>query len=663
MREQKGSAKSRRRPLINIRSNARFEKGLGHCQLTVHLNSHAAFEVLYGPDIPLLEMERAPRDRPQTGGSRLPQAIAPAPSGVPAGPCRSLPISPERDSVELEHSIRAAVDRSDWRERVFAQSPGIRAAREYLSPLARTLRFGQLYLPATRLIAQEALLALVSQHLHALGLSETQNSLRAEWGSHLEIPSDRGFSQLALLSQRAIARVARLWELAEPSIHSRENAQALLDEEISRVVGAAPRSLEDTAPLSSEAPGDPAFVRFDGDGQEPAEASLNQLIYWLTPADASRPQSDLAASLCLTFSSYCSAEIFFRKLRDRYRMIVAKTEATGTWSCEGVMFASLFREWVRVTLSEVEPQLADEVTGFFNQELKPRHRNLCAKVFEGTAADACASPANGDAPPVQLGKCRGLWTGTFALLDLPVEELARQLTIWSSTRYCAIQKTELLECAWETKRLQYRAPNVISLTRHYNRISQWVEYTILSERSLKLRIEKVEQLIEIAKVLCDFKNYFDAMGIISAFESNSVFRLQGHFSRLSTQARDTLNALKVSFTPENNFKGLRTLCEQGLTSAKPVIPYIGVLLSDLFKYYDATQTWVNGLINVRKCKGVFKMISKIEEFMQHRYNFLPIDQVQTKIDELPEWDVELLLSLSYEVETESGSLFDSPGST
>jgi hypothetical protein len=95
----------------------------------------------------------------------------------------------------------------------------------------------------------------------------------------------------------------------------------------------------------------------------------------------------------------------------------------------GIVFASLFSEWDRVTLSELEPQFTDDITVSFHQELKPRHRNLCAKVFECTAEDVSASPADGDTPPVQLEKFRGLWMGIFALLDLPVEGLMRQLTL------------------------------------------------------------------------------------------------------------------------------------------------------------------------------------------------------------------------------------------
>jgi hypothetical protein len=66
------------------------------------------------------------------------------------------------------------------------------------------------------------------------------------------------------------------------------------------------------------------------------------------------------------------------------------------------------------------------------------------------------------------------------------------------------------------------------------------------------------------------------------------------------------------------------------------------------------------LINVRKCKGVYKMITRIEEFCRGRYTFLPIDQVQAKIDLLEDLDEDMLQSMSYEVEKEDGTLLDEP---
>ena len=49
------------------------------------------------------------------------------------------------------------------------------------------------------------------------------------------------------------------------------------------------------------------------------------------------------------------------------------------------------------------------------------------------------------------------------------------------------------------------------------------------------------------------------------------------------------------------------------------------------------------------------MISKIEEFTRSRYNFLPIDQVQVKIDDLKSYEEDMLISMSFEVEKDGAT--------
>jgi hypothetical protein len=234
------------------------------------------------------------------------------------------------------------------------------------------------------------------------------------------------------------------------------------------------------------------------------------------------------------------------------------------------------------------------------------------------------------------------------------------LTVWSGTRYYAIQRCELIDCAWEKPRLRYRAPNVVALTQHYNRLSQWVEYQILTEKNLKARITKMEKLIDLCQALFSDFNFYDAMGILSGFDANSCFRLNAHVAKLNPAYKEKLDAIRDQCLPTGNFKELRNQYEKALNAAKPVLPYIGVLLSDLFKYYDATQTFVNGLINVRKTRGVYKMIAKIEEFAGTKYAYRPIDQVQQKIDDLGDFDEDDLMKWSMEIEKDDGTLLDVP---
>jgi hypothetical protein len=553
------------------------------------------------------------------------------------------------------------------------ENPEIREAREYFNPVARAAAFARLYLPANRMLPQDTLLALISQHLRILGLSETQASLHAESGAELKIPPHKLSSQLGILIQRSVHRTERFWELALPSVHACETVKATqtaLDEEISRTIGAAPTLVEDTAPIKNERPLDDHFLKTEENSVEPVEASLNQLIFCLTTSDPARDTSpflaELRGALCLTISSYCSSKIFLQKLRDRFSMIKESAASGGsqTAELEVPLFIRLFQEWVKGVLNDLEAQVLEDAQRFVNKELMPKYARYCAKMFEQSTNRVQSTSPEKQLQKVDLGGNQalhqGLWTGNFSLLDLPLQELARQFTVWSSTRYYAIRRCELLDCAWEKPRLRYRAPNVVALTQHYNRLSQWVAMQVLDERNLEKRLQKMNLLVQLAQKLFDLQNYYDGMAVLSGFDSNSMFRLNGHVERLDQTSKDVLNNLREICVPAANFKELRSRYEQALRTESPVLPYIGVFLSDLFKYYDATQTFVNGLINVRKCKGVYKMITRIEEFCRGRFAFLPIDQVQVKIDQLEDLDEDKLIAMSYEVEKEDGTLLDEP---
>jgi hypothetical protein len=564
-----------------------------------------------------------------------------------------MPVSPQYDRVVLEHQSAVPVDRSTWRMEIFSQYPDIHATRVALNPLARAAAFLRRYLPTNRLISHDALLALISQHLHVIGFLNTQEALSKEFLSPAAFPSDREDSQLAFLIERAIARVDRFWDLTEGELTE------ALDEEISRVLGAPPPPFDDPSSLFSEAAGDPRFIKFEDDNPEPVEASLNQLIYWMTSSHPQRSTADLMSAVCLTLSSYCSSTQFFGKLKERWQMIVSRADSSDpTVQFELAFFATLYHVWSSGWIHDFEPQLAAEVMSFFNHELLPRHLGPRGKVF-GPKSRLRAGSANDNSSSVDLGPClEGLWTGEFHLLALPREELARQLTLWSSQRYCAIQRVELVDCAWEKPRLRYRAPNVTALTQHYNRVSRWVEYEVLSTAPLSARLQKMEQFVTLAQVLFDMNNYLDSMGVISGFEANSMFRLNSHFERLSPSAKENLNTLKTKCSSENNFKGLRVLFDQALRGGHAVVPYIGVLLSDLFKYYDATQTRVNGLINVRKCRGVYNLMTRIEDFMASRYPFDVIEQIQQKIEDLPDIQEDDLMAMSQRAEGDDGAIPD-----
>ena len=594
-----------------------------------------------------------------------------------------LPISHEFDLLYAQHRSQEEVDRSDWLQKVLERHPDILELRECVNPVARATSFARLYLPSSRLIPHNTLLSLISQHFRTLGLSESQASLHSEWGATFDVPPHKLYSQLALLVQRGVHRAEKFWELSMPSIHAchdEKSTQQALDEEISKTIGAAPNINEDNQPLQKETPGDPMFIKYqdveiksqkevnkpqDEENksqeevityQEPVEASLNQIIYFVTTkkeyenagvqSKLTSLTNELVNALCLTISSYASSKVFFKKICDRFDMLLDGNDVT-----EQMLCLKLFKCWISFSINDIEPQILDAAMQYVETRLSPRFPNRCNKIFEVTQVRKYDNEAK--AVKVRLNeKCTGIWTGNFTLFDLPIDELARQLTVWSSTKYYAIKRCELLDCAWDKPRLKYRAPNVIALTTHYNNFSRWVEYSILFEEKLDERIARMEFFIQLAQELFNLNNFYDGMCVLQSFEQNSIFRLNVHKTLIRQQYQEIYKKLQDLSSLEQNYHQLRNLYKECLSKGKPALPYIGVLLSDLFKYYDGTKTFIDGLINVRKFRRIYQMISGIEEFTRDRYYFYQIEQVQAKIEEIGELDEDVLLERSALIERE-----------
>ncbi|EAY07036.1 RasGEF domain containing protein [Trichomonas vaginalis G3] len=552
-----------------------------------------------------------------------------------------LSVSRERDLANGVFKSSVDVDRSMWRETVLNRNPEIKRLRETVNPLQRAIAFSRQYLPDNRFVDPNVLISLISQHLRTLGLVETHSSLHKEWEHQVSTPHLQE-SALALLAQRAIQRSEKFWELTVPSCHNvpgLKQTQAALASVVSTTIGSTPKLLEDTSPLSQEKEGDENFIKYENGF--PVEASLNQLIYYST--SRKDRYAELMNAMCLTINSYSSNKVFLKKICER------------TLQCNDQMSVvpcmKLISVWINGAGKDLEPEILEKINLFFEEHVRPRFPTI--NITSIREIKKTNHLRDGKTIPVELGNIQGLWNDNFDIIDLPASELARQLTVWSYTRYYAIQRTELLDCAWEKPRLKHRAPNVVALTTHFNLVSQWAASKIIESNLTKKRLDTLSYFINVLNILYDTKNYLDAMAILGGLDHNALYRMKVHFSLLPQSDRDTLEKIRDKFSPDKQFAKLRSLFDEAIENKEPALPYIGVLLSDLFKFDDATQPFINGLINVRKVMKVYSMIYKIECFSNYKYMYLPIDQVQEKLSKFEPIDEDKLLNRSFEVEPES----------
>ena len=576
--------------------------------------------------------------------------------GTPSFKRDPIEINREYDASLSVFRSTADVDRSNWRETVLSRNEDIKKMRELVNPLQRAISFAKMYLPDNRVASSELVLSLISQHLRTLGLVETQGALHREWDNFPSIPHKQD-SQLAFLAQRAIYKVGRFWDINIPSCHSQPTAkltQQDLDSEISKTIGSTPKLLEDTSPLPLEEEGDPNFIKMEND--QPVEMSLNQLIYYSTSRKSDKQHaSELMKAMCLTISSYCSNKVFYKKICDRTQMVCDKGDTDVLILC-----IKLLREWITGAGNSLEPEILDGIQKFVDTNIRPRFPNFANQIsVKNTITNPTSHLLLSKTEPVDLGPVKtSLWSGSFELTKLPPAELARQLTAWSYIRYYAIQRVELLDCAWEKPRLKHRAPNVVALSNHFNIISTWAAAMMMKPQTPNERIDMIKYFIAVLDHLFKIRNYYDTVGILGGLDSNALFRMKIHFSRLTQQEKDILAKIQAECSPDKNFANLRKLFDEAIESKTPSLPYIGVLLSDLFKFDDATQPFINGLMNIRKVKKVYQMISRIEQFAKHKYMFLPIDQVQEKIDKLQLYSEDDLVDRSLIVEPEGIQTFE-----
>jgi len=132
------------------------------------------------------------------------------------------------------------------------------------------------------------------------------------------------------------------------------------------------------------------------------------------------------------------------------------------------------------------------------------------------------------------------------------------------------------------------------------------------------------------------------------FNLVSLQRLKDTFAKLSKKQQRIFDEMQSLLDPVRSFKAYREVL-QG--SASPLIPYIGVYLSDLMFIDEGNpETLDNGLINFEKQCLVYDTIRTITMYQNHKYDLEEHEPLLSNLRSLPRLDGESLYELSLERE-------------
>ena len=121
--------------------------------------------------------------------------------------------------------------------------------------------------------------------------------------------------------------------------------------------------------------------------------------------------------------------------------------------------------------------------------------------------------------------------------DLSIEfihplEFARQMALVDHKLYRSIRPSEFLHLNWTRKDKATLAPNILKMISQFNRVGEWVIYTISHAKKEKHCVKLLSQLIEIAYESYKLANFNGAMAMMSGLKHNTVVRKKDIWVRI-----------------------------------------------------------------------------------------------------------------------------------
>ena len=243
---------------------------------------------------------------------------------------------------------------------------------------------------------------------------------------------------------------------------------------------------------------------------------------------------------------------------------------------------------------------------------------------------------------------------TFNILDFNAEEIARQLTLIESDLYRAIKPWEFLNQAWAKKDKEKRAPRVIAMINRFNQVSNWVASTVLRTETLRTRIQVLKHLIEIASKALALNNFNAVTEIISGLHTSSVYRLKQTWGAIGSKHTKMLEDCQHIMNRDQNYKNFRSYLH---SVDPPVIPYLGVYLTDLTFIEDGNKDYLSGrLINFVKRQHVSHVIREIQQYQNDLYALEPVSVLQQWLRNITYFEEDQMFDISLQLEARGGKL-------
>ena len=372
--------------------------------------------------------------------------------------------------------------------------------------------------------------------------------------------------------------------------------------------------------------------------------TLNQLVMKLTDEKKSDPE--FLRSFIYTFQSFTTPDILLQKLIERYTVPRdSQSEISDEqWKQTVVLpiqyrVCNVIRTWLQTRFQDFDYKLMKKLNNFIDTRLrKDGHSKQADTLYSYIKREIAKQHTKILITPID-----DVIIPEYKDIDLftptPAIKIAEHITAIDEKLYCSITSIELSEHLSSKN----RCPNVIRMIDRFNTVSSWVAYLIVSSEQLNDRIATYIKLVEIAGYLRELNNFNGLLAVIGGLNNSAVYRLKHTHDGVPQQIKDKLKILKDVMSSAQSYKAYRNALHN---AQQPLIPYMGVYLTDLTFINDGNPNRIDGLINFRKRELVYRVIDEFRQY-QSSYAFDIDEDLFNYLVHTKKYDEKELFDLSY----------------
>ncbi|KAJ3424532.1 ras guanine nucleotide exchange factor i-related [Anaeramoeba flamelloides] len=569
----------------------------------------------------------------------------------------------KQNSERVDEIDQIRKDKSAWLKYVLNKNPQLQNFRERLFPLSRSESLSRIYdagkEKTKEKLSRPIMLQLILQHLTSVGYQKTKKALEKESKIKYQQRYLRD-SRLQNLIRASIKNVDFIWDKTIDEYSTEQNMNQKFTSGISLVKHFQSLGIEQedddedelTSIWDDEEENNIIYSEIkEKENTEIIAASLNKLVTLLTHED--QRNVTYIKTFLMTYQSFTTPKKLLTKLIQRFNIPSEKEEIyKGRKKIIRLRVCNFLKFWIADYFEDFQPKLLPELENFIENEIKNANMSKMAnnlkEIIERNLNenDELKDYTFLDPPPdPKLPK--NIFSPKLSLLDVPPEEIARQMTLLEFQIYERIKPSEFLKLAWSQPKIRHKSPNVLSLINRANMVTSWAKTIIIKKELCLVRTKVLRKFIKIAQHLRKLKNFNGLMSILNAMLSQEIKRLKFTFGNIPKKYLEMLKRLRSELSSDKSYSRYRTLIKQTIP---PCIPHFALCLQDLISIENGDEDEIQGLINFGKRRLIYDIINEIQRYQKSPYNFQSIHQISTLLEQLPILDDSELYSRSLKLE-------------